>query len=72
MAQSLAATLLSGNVSPDVTAVRMAVCMTCERMRVKGAEHYCKSCRCPQWKYASLEKKNTKAGWKCPLGKHKE
>ena len=70
--ETFVTTVASERVKCSTYDTRMATCMRCERMRRSDGQHYCRSCGCPEWKYASLESKNRKAGWQCPLGKHKE
>lgn len=71
-AQSFVATLGSGFVSDDVYEARQKACSVCDELRLVKGIRYCEACECPHVAMYALRWKNTKAGWKCPLGNHKE
>lgn len=80
---SMLRTILSRNVDEAVYAERMEVCYNHNRGSQACAVRYlrqtsqgiverlhCGKCNCPKTEAASLERKNRKAGWRCPAGLH--
>ena len=70
---SFVAVLASGLVPDAVYETRMAYCRSCLRLELAIGRLWCGCCGCSRWTRgeisSSLEYKNRKAAWGCPLSK---
>lgn len=69
---SVARTISSDFVSDHIYEHRQETCRECPDYVLVRGIWYCDACECPHVPRYAQRWKNTKAGWRCPLGKHRQ
>jgi hypothetical protein len=72
--RSFLGAMIGPRVDADTYRKRMVACSRCpaldEVQKRFNVKIYCKACHCPRWRAARLDRKNRRALWICPLGRH--